>query len=63
MINRGAALLPVPLPSLRLVAVLEALPSEVALPVAAVASLVVALPAATSAVALTTSLATARLRP
>jgi hypothetical protein len=53
----------VPLPSLRLVAVLEALPSEVALPVAAVASLVVALPAATSAVALTTSLATARLRP
>jgi hypothetical protein len=52
------------LPSLRSVAVLEALPSEVALPVAAVASLpVVALPAATSAVALTTSLATAKLRP
>ena len=62
MRNRGAALLLVLLPFSPSAAVL-AHPSEVALLVAVVVSLVAALPAATSVVALTTSLATARLRP
>ena len=62
MRNRGAALLLVLLPSSQLVAVL-ALPSEVASLAAVVVSPVAAPPAATSAVAPTTSLATARLRP
>jgi hypothetical protein len=62
MKNRGAVLLLVPLPYSPLVAVLAHL-SEVALLAVAVVSPVAALPAATSVVALTTSLATARLRP
>jgi len=58
----GAALLQVLLPS-SLSAVVLAHLSEAALLAAVAVSLVVALPAATSAVDPTTSLATARLRP
>lgn len=60
--DRGAALLPVLLPSPRSVVAL-ALPSEAASLAAAVVSLVAVPPAATSVVVPTTLLATARLRP